>query len=296
MTEFRPGRFQILPTIVKNLIIINGIMVFAQFVLGKFGIDLSDYLGLHHWDSEYFRFWQFFTHMFMHGSAYDLNATLMHIFSNMFALWMFGSILENVWGPKRFLIFYLICGLGAAVLHMGVVAYQYNELQQAFNVFQANPTLEGFRTFIDGHMTLVGNNPLLVSVINTYNKWLSMPSVNMSQDAIESVQHYLHGYHYTEQSVYLPGVFDEATVGASGAVFGILFAFGYLFPNTLLYIYFLVPIKAKYVVGAYALFELFAGFRNTAGDNVAHFAHIGGMLVAFILLKVWNKHNRNHFY
>ena len=95
---------------------------------------------------------------------------------------------------------------------------------------------------------------------------------------------------------YIPGIYDEATVGASGAVFGILFAFGYLFPNTLLYLYFLVPIKAKYVVAAYAVFELFAGFRNSAGDNVAHFAHLGGMLVGFILLKIWNKQNRSNFY
>lgn len=94
---------------------------------------------------------------------------------------------------------------------------------------------------------------------------------------------------------YIPGIYDEGTVGASGAVFGILFAFGYLFPNTLLYLYFLVPIKAKYVVAAYAAFELFAGIRNSAGDNVAHFAHLGGMVVAFILLKVWNT-NRKHFY
>ncbi|MCB9045407.1 MAG: rhomboid family intramembrane serine protease [Chitinophagales bacterium] len=296
MTEFRPGRFQILPTIVKNLIIINAIMVFAQFVLGKFGIDLADYLGLHYWQSEYFHFWQFFTHMFMHGSVGDLNGTLMHIFSNMFALWMFGSILENVWGPKRFLIFYLVCGLGAAILHMGVVAWQFHNMEHAFNIFQSDPTIHNFRAFIDDHMTLSGRNPLAIQVINTFNEWVTHPSANMSQEAISSLQHYIHGYNYAEQNVYLPGVFDEATVGASGAVFGILFAFGYLFPNTLLYIYFLVPIKAKYVVGAYALFELFAGFRNSAGDNVAHFAHIGGMVVAFILLKIWNKHNRSHFY
>lgn len=295
MTEFRPGRFEILPTIVKNLIIINGIMVFAQFVLGKFGIDLSDYLGLHYWKSQYFKPWQFITHMFMHGSYNDLNATLLHIFSNMFALWMFGSILENVWGPKRFLIFYLICGLGAAVLHLGVVAWQYHGVEKAFELYQQNPSVEGFRAFIDQHVLRM-HSPLGQQLINTYNYWISNPGVDMTQESITSINHYLSGYTYQPTGQYLPGIFDEATVGASGAVFGILFAFGYMFPNTLLYIYFLVPIKAKYVVGAYALIELFAGVRNSAGDNVAHFAHLGGMLVAFILLRIWNKRNRAHFY
>jgi len=296
MTEFRPGRFQILPTIVKNLIIINAIMVFAQFVLGKFGIDISDYLGLHYWKSEHFQPWQFLTHMFLHGSYQSLNATLMHIFSNMFALWMFGSILENVWGPKRFLTFYLICGLGAAVLHMGVVAWGFHGVEQAFNAYQANPTPGAMRAFIDEYVTRPTGNSLINEVFNTYNYWVSHPGSDMSQESITAINRYIHGYTYPATGQYFSGIFDEATVGASGAVFGILFAFGYLFPNTLLYIYFLVPIKAKYVVGAYALFELYAGIQNSAGDNVAHFAHLGGMLVGFILLKIWNKRNRSHFY
>lgn len=296
MTEFRPGRFQILPTIVKNLIIINAIMVFAQFVLGKMGIDLSNYLGLHYWKSEYFKPWQFFTHMFMHGSYNDINATLMHIFSNMFALWMFGSILENVWGPKRFLTFYLICGFGAALLHMGVVAYQFHTIEQAFAAYQLNPSPGALRTFIENHANSPTGNSLYPALINTYNYWISTSGVDMAQQSITDIQHYINGYTYPETGQYFDGIFDQATVGASGAVFGILFAFGYLFPNTLLYIYFLVPIKAKYVVGAYALFELVSGIRNSAGDNIAHFAHLGGMVVAFILLRIWNKRNRNHFY
>lgn len=289
MTEFRPGRFQILPTIVKNLIIINAIMVFAQFVLEKFGIDLANYLGLHYWKSEYFMPWQFFTHMFMHGG-------IAHIFFNMFALWMFGSVLENVWGPKRFLTFYLICGLGAAVLHMAVVAYGFYGIEQAFNAYQANPSVESMRAFIDEHVNRPTGNTLINEVYNTYNYWVNHPGTDMSQESITAIHHYLQGYTYPPTGQYFSGVFDEATVGASGAVFGILFAFGYLFPNTLLYIYFLVPIKAKYVVGGLAVIELLSGFRNSAGDNVAHFAHLGGMLVGFILLKLWNKRNRNQFY
>lgn len=100
MTPFSPGRFNILPPIVKNLIIINSLIVLLQFVLAKFGIDLADYLGLHYWKSDLFRPWQFLTHMFMHGSAFNVDVTLMHLFFNMFALWMFGSMLENHWGEK----------------------------------------------------------------------------------------------------------------------------------------------------------------------------------------------------
>ncbi len=289
MTEFRPGRFQILPTIVKNLIIINAIMVFAQFVLSKFGIDLSDYLGLHYWKSEHFQPWQFLTHMFMHGG-------IAHIFFNMFALWMFGSVLENIWGPKRFLIFYLICGLGAAVLHMAVVAYGFREVEQAFAAYQTNPGIDQMRAFIEEHVTRPTGNTLINQVFDTYNYWASHPQSDMSQESIDAINRYIHGYTYPATGQYFSGIFDEATVGASGAVFGILFAFGYLFPNTLLYIYFLVPIKAKYVVGGLAIIELVAGIRDSAGDNIAHFAHLGGMLVGFILLKIWNKRNRNHFY
>jgi membrane associated rhomboid family serine protease len=156
------------------------------------------------------------THIFMHGS-------LQHLFSNMFGLWMFGSILENKFGAKRFFNFYMLCGIGASLLHLGVLTFE--------------------------------NNVQGIGDINT------------------------------------------ATVGASGAIFGILFAFGYLFPNTELYMYFIpIPIKAKYFVGFYALFELYSGVQHSAGDNVAHFAHLGGMLVAFIVLKIWMKTDRTIFY
>jgi membrane associated rhomboid family serine protease len=295
MTDFRPSRFQILPVVVKNIIIINALMVFAQFVLGRFGIDLADYLGLHYWRSHYFKPWQFITHMFMHGSYNDVQATILHLFSNMFALWMFGSILENVWGPKRFLTFYIICGLGAAVLHLGVVAYEFHVIEQAFIQYQNNPTLDSFNRFIQQHYHGGASAPVINNIQQVYEHWNSNASdSSMVSTSVKVLNQYLSGTTY--QGTFYPGIYDEATVGASGAVFGILFAFGYLFPNTLLYIYFLVPLKAKYFVAMYALFELYAGIRNSAGDNVAHFAHLGGMLVAFILLKIWNKRNRKHFY
>ncbi len=294
MTEFRPGRFQILPPVVKNLIIINTLIVFAQYVLGKMGIDMSDYFGLHYWKSDYYHFWQFFTHIFMHGSYNDVNGTIMHLFSNMFALWMFGSILENVWGPKRFILFYIICGMGAAMLHMGVVGYEFHTMADAFAKYQANPTLDQYDLFLKQNVPLNQFNKLNVDLYNLGISWMNNPSANFSNESVEAIHRYLNGWHYGSQ--YFPGIYDEATVGASGAVFGILFAFGYLFPNTLLYLYFLVPIKAKYVVAAYALFELYAGIRNSAGDNIAHVAHLGGMLVAFILLRIWNRTNRRDFF
>lgn len=297
MTDFRPGRFQILPPVVKNLIIINVLMVLIQFVLGnKFGIDLSDYLGLHYWKSQHAHFWQYFTHMFLHGSYNDVNLTVMHIFSNMFALWMFGSILENVWGAKRFITFYVICGLGAAVMHMGVVGYEFHTISKAFHIYQQNPTLDQFNLFLEQRVKISTGNPLSLQLYDMSKYWETNPSENMANETISAINHYLSGFTYPPTGQYIPGIYDEATVGASGAVFGVLFAFGYLFPNTLLYLYFLVPIKAKWVVAGYALFELYTGIQNSAGDNVAHFAHLGGMLVGFIMLKIWSKQNRRDFF
>src|ERR1700759_966105 len=128
MTEFRPGRFQILPTIIKNLLIINVLVFIAQQTVEKSGNPdlLNNLFALHTWQSTLFKPWQFITHLFMHGS-------IGHIFSNMFALWMFGSVLENLWGPKRFLTFYIVCGLGAALMHMTVLYFETNSLLEGYN-------------------------------------------------------------------------------------------------------------------------------------------------------------------
>ena len=280
MTEFRPGRFQILPPIVKNLIIINVLMVLLQFVLAQFNIDLADHLGLHYWRSPLYKPWQLITHIFMHGSAFDVNVTVMHLFSNMFALWMFGSILENLWGAKRFLVFYMICGVGAALCHLAVLGYEYNLYETAFYNYQQSPTLDAYIKFVHSN-----NLDRYQDFVRLQNHWETDPGCTSCIN--QSIAYFNQLYAIK---------INEATVGASGAVFGILFAFGYLFPNTLLYIYFLVPIKANYVVGAYALFEIYAGIQNSAGDNIAHFAHLGGMLVAFIILKIWNRTERKRFY
>jgi len=285
MTNFSPRRFQVLPVVVKNLIIINIIVFLFQNVLERSGIQLDDYLGLHYWKSHYFGVWQLITYMFLHGS-------ISHIFFNMFALWMFGSILEQVLGAKRFLIFFFVCGIGGALCHMGVLAYEFSTIERAFSVFQHNPTVDQFGQFMAQHVSAHPSRALFM----LQRAWENDPSnVQFASEAAMEIHHYLYGG-YTTTHQFDPGIFDTATIGASGAIFGLLFAFGYLFPNSELYIYFLFPLKAKYFVALYALAELYSGISNSAGDDIAHFAHLGGMLFAFLLLKYWNKTDRRHFY
>ncbi len=263
MNEYRPGGFQELPVVVKNLLIINVLVFLLTQALGARGIDLDNYLALHYWQSPKFKWWQLVTHMFMHGNWG-------HIFFNMFALWMFGRILENMWGPKRFLIFYLVCGVGAALCHLGVLTFEFTRFWDAYVQYQQNPTFNAFAAFLKHY-------------VPNYN-----PSALNGWDPQSSV--YEIGRYYRENML------NEATVGASGAIFGLLFAFGYLFPNTMLYVYFAIPVKAKWFVAIYALVELYSGIENSAGDNIAHFAHLGGMLFAFIMLRLWRKKIRNQFY
>ena len=219
---------------IKNLIIVNALVFFAQKIFGNNGpYGIENMFALHDIHSVYFRPHQLVTHLFMHGS-------FTHILFNMLALWMFGSILENLWGSKRFLVFYMLCGLGAALMHLGVL---YMEMDKVMDYFQQLP--------FDQQQQLLYSDRFKV---------------------------------------------NTPTVGASGAVFGCLAAFGYLFPNSLIYLYFFIPIKAKWFVIIYAGLELWLGVQNSAGDNVAHWAHLGGALVGFLLVLYWNKRNRRNFY
>lgn len=244
--NYRPG-FNSVPPVVKNLIIVNVLMLFATFVLERVGIDLYTYLGLFFPLSEKFRLHQIFTHMFMHGG-------LTHLFFNMFALYMFGRVLESVWGPKRFLTFYLVTGIGAAVLHSLVNFIEYQHIASQISPDQVAYVKEaGYGLWSEGKNF---SDPLLGKL----NIALNTP-----------------------------------TVGASGAVFGILLGFGMLFPNTQLMLLFPpIPIKAKYFVMGYGAIELYLGFSNSGG-NVAHFAHLGGMLFGYFMIKYWNK-NSKRFY
>jgi membrane associated rhomboid family serine protease len=249
-------------------------MFLATIALERtYNLDLTDILGLHFFTSEKFRPFQLVTHMFMHGSIW-------HIFSNMFALWMFGSVLENVWGPKRFFIFYFVCGLGGAMMHLGVTAWQYHEMVNAVNSYQLHPGIPEFATFAARYDYLVD----MTKVDDFINQWKLNPNdISFIDQSRELANEFLRIFA------------DIPIVGASGAVFGVLIAFGLLFPNTYLYVYFFLPVKAKYFVIFYALFELYAGFTGTQ-DNIAHFAHIGGALIGFLLVKYWNRNRRTDFF
>lgn len=219
-----------MPTVTKNLIIINVLFYLGTIVAQSYGIDLANYLGLNFFMAEDFNPAQLITYMFMHGG-------FTHLFFNMFAVWMFGRILEQVWGPKRFLFYYILCGIGAGIIQEIVQFVEYQTVLSGYSMVQ----------------TFSGTIPM--------SEYLNMMN----------------------------------TVGASGAVYAILLGFGMLFPNQQLFIFPLpFPIKAKYFVIGYALIELYSGFANNPNDNVAHFAHLGGMIFGFILIMYWKKKNNDH--
>jgi membrane associated rhomboid family serine protease len=223
--------------VVKNIILINAVMFVAYWIGGRaFNIDLRGILGIYFPLSDSFSPIQIITHMFMH-------ADIWHIFFNMYALFIFGQALENVWGPKRFLIYYFVTGLGAAFLHESVIAFEYSKLAKMLN-------------------------PEAVQIV--INEGVTGEYSNVIMQALQNL-------------------LNTPTIGASGAVFGILLAFGVLFPNTQLMIIFPpIPIKAKYFVIIYGVIELVLAFGQP-GSNIAHFAHIGGMLFGYLLIRYWRK-------
>ena len=235
MAEFRPGSFNMIPPVIKNLVIINALVFFAQMTFGNSSaFNIDNLFALHDIHSVYFKPYQVITYMFLHGG-------FQHIFFNMFALWMFGSVLENLWGAKRFLIFYIACGVGAAILHLIILYYEMA--------------------------------PIMEYVRHSF-------SFEQQQELIYSDRFKV----------------NVGTVGASGAIFGCLAAFGYLFPNSYIYLYFFFPMKVKWFVLLYAGMELYLGVANSAGDNVAPWAHLGGALVGFVMVWYWNRTNRRTFY
>jgi membrane associated rhomboid family serine protease len=247
MTDFRFTRPDSFPPIVKNLIIINVLVYVAQIILeSQFALTekfmlwplmpekLQAILGENGMlgAGDKFQPYQIFTHMFSHSPP----PGVFHILFNMMTLYMFGRVLENVWGGKKFLLFYLLSGLGAAVLHLAMQYYRCEQLLQAFN---AND-LKGIKANIGG---------------------------------------------------------VAPALGASGAVMGVMAAFAYLFPNTELYIMLIpFPVKAKWAMLGLAAIDLFGGVARVGGDNIAHFAHLGGALTGFLLVYFWNKRNRRTFY
>ncbi|MFC0773711.1 rhomboid family intramembrane serine protease [Terrimonas alba] len=245
MSQFRFTRPSNFPPIVKNLIIINILVWIAQLMFHK-DFDLTNKIALYPIDTPYFKPYQIATHMFAHAT-YDGFGNIMffHILFNMFTLWMFGKILENVWGSKRFLFFYLSCGVGAALCHLLVQHLRFD--------------------------------PALVQQLET-------AYVNQDQQTYNALMPKVSG-------------FFASAVGASGAVMGVMVGFAYLFPNTELYLMLIpIPVKAKWAILGLVLVDLFGGISPLQGDNIAHFAHLGGAITGFIIVYIWNKTNRKTLY
>jgi membrane associated rhomboid family serine protease len=230
-----------LPVITKNIILICAILCLAANVFPV----IQPYLISHFVRSEYFKPWQIITHMFMH-------VDFMHLIFNMLGVFMFGKTVEYYWGPKKFLNYYLVCGLGSFALHQGWVWYEIQQLEKVVSP-------ENLRLLYQYGSDAKFENP-----------GAEMASL---QDIFD--------------------LMSNGMLGASGCLFGVLVAFGVMFPNAEMYMMLIpIPIKAKYMVAMYGLFELFSGFSNRAGDNVAHFAHLGGLLTGLIILMVWKRQGK----
>lgn len=278
--QFRPNKFGILPPVVKNLLIINGLFYLATLAVGKaFNIDLIKLLGLHYIGANDFAPYQYVTYMFLHSTQ-----NIWHIVFNMFALWMFGNTIENVWGSKKFLIYYIITGLGAGVVYTFWIGYEIGPTMNAVDQFLNNPTLEGFASFRNSEYFQVASYEIqnnFNAFVDSYNRLVTTNKVAALQEAVNFMSQYREDY-----------LNAHTVVGASGAVYGILLAFGMMFPNSIIYLYFAIPVKAKWFVLGFGLIELYSGISNRPGDNVAHFAHLGGMLFGLILILYWKRKGR----
>lgn len=279
--QYRPSGFSFLPEVVKNLLIINGIFFLATVIFESKGVDLSYFLGLHYFGSDEFKVWQFITYMFMHGS-------FTHLFFNMFAVWMFGAAIENIWGPKRFLTYYLITGLGAALCHYAIVYVELQPAMEQINAYIADPSIKKLNAFSEsGILGKYGTQQLIDHYNEFTEEFNSLYSINPKEALRVSVQY---------MEIFRNDILNApVVVGASGAVFGLLLAYGMMFPNSIIYIYFAIPIKAKYFVILYGLIELFSGVANFKGDDVAHFAHLGGLVTGLLLILYWRKRRPNRY-
>lgn len=259
MSQFRSSFFDSIPVVVKNLLCINIVVWLADLLLPQIlanfssDFDLSDYLGLHYWASKEFNALQLLSYMFMHAS-------FEHLFFNMFAVYMFGSTLEQQWGGTRFLFYYLLTGFGAGIVQEIIWTIEYQPLLLA----------------IDNAVEL-NSGAALLPYESQLRRMLSFSDLR---------------YFEAPQLLHMKELILNApvTVGASGSVFGLLLAFGWLFPQAELMLLFIpIPIKARLFVALYAIAELFLGVANFSGDNIAHFAHLGGMVFGYFLILYWRK-------
>lgn len=247
--------FNNIPAVTKNLLLINIALYLVSMVLLNSGIDLFDLLSGRYFNSVFFEPYQIVTHMFMHSQS-----DFFHLLFNMFALFMFGSHLERLWGGKRFFIFYIASGLGAFILYNSIGVWQIMDLRQQLVGMGYDMTEIKVR-MLEGQ----------ADKIKVFN------------DTLPTLQAYVN-FNWSR------------LVGASGAIFGLLAGFGILFPNTELRLLFPpIPVKAKYLIGAYLAFEIYNSIYNS-GDSIAHLAHVGGAVVGAILVLYWRKTDRNNFY
>jgi len=270
--------FARLTPIVKSLLLINfALFIISYFVRINTGIDLIDFLGLHYIFSDRFLPFQIVTFPFMHAYFEQGGLYFWHIFGNMFGLFIFGPILERFWGPKKFVAFYLITGIGSGLIFSAVEFIEIRPLQKQAEVYADNPNSEDFTSFV------------IENKIYQFHEFADQYSDDPDNPEFANKSRELVTAVYQAKS-------NIPLVGASGALFGILLAFAMLFPNTELFLLFLpIPIKAKYFVLFYGLYEAYALFQSSPSDNVAHLAHLGGMLIGFILLRIW-QNQRTSFY
>lgn len=260
------------PKVVLNLIIVNALLLLVTIVMDNQGLDLTNILGLHSFYSKDFGAWQLLTNIFLHGS-------LTHLFFNMFSLWMFGRILEQVWGGKKFLIFYIFTGVGASILNSVVNIAEIEYARHAFDQAIANISPDTFFQMLQSH-----HLELKPEVESYFGGWYNDPN---NADFIKQGRVILE----SSKNIYIDALSKTVTIGASGSVYGVLLAFGMLFPNMMLMLLIPpIPIKAKYMVMIFAAIELYLGISGKQ-PGIAHFAHLGGMLVAFIILRYWKKNN-----
>jgi membrane associated rhomboid family serine protease len=249
-------RFSAFPPVVKNLLIANILAFIATYVLQSQGYDLVEHFGLHYFESPTFKIYQLVTCMFLHGG-------FMHIALNMYGLWLFGQMIENYYGSKRFLIFYTICGLGAGIIQEASLYIYYHHVHQVLETFNSEPSIPGFGVVVAKYFTGITG-------------YIQPQTVDEAKSVLAGLYQFSMDH--------------SNTIGASGAIFGVLVAFGMIYPEVQLFLMFIpIPIKAKYAITGYIVIELYSGFANSAGDNVAHFAHLGGALFGALMVLYWRK-------
>lgn len=266
---FQQNRLGSTPPVVLNLIIVNALMLLLTWFLGNMNVDIIQVFGLHSFYSDSFRIWQPLTNIFLHGD-------IAHLFFNMFSLWMFGKILEQVWGGKKFLLYFIATGVGASLLNSVVTVVEIEFMRHSAEQVLTNMSPDTFFEFVKSYA------PGAKGEISGFlDGWYSHPKdLGFANEAKRFVYEIMAA---REQG----GV----TIGASGAVFGVLLAFGMLFPNMMLLLLIPpIPIKAKYMVMIFAAIEVYFGFSGKQ-PGIAHFAHLGGMLIGFIIIRYWKKHN-----